>query len=75
MELVHLVTNAITIVSSFIHLCEAYIGIVPHFHLWRHFSKLKKMGKSEVVRSISFMLCWYMKPDYIGLVLPDNTTG
>jgi hypothetical protein len=34
-DLVHLVPNTITIVSSFIHLCEAYLGILPHFHLWR----------------------------------------
>jgi hypothetical protein len=25
--------------------------------------------------SIGFMLHWYMKPEYIDLVLPDNTTG
>jgi hypothetical protein len=31
-ELVHLVPNSITIISTFIHLCEAYVGIAPHFH-------------------------------------------
>jgi hypothetical protein len=40
-ELVHLVPNAITIISSFIHLCEAYLEIAPHFHLWRHLSVRK----------------------------------
>jgi hypothetical protein len=33
LELVHLVTNSITVVSTFIHLCEAYLGILPHFLL------------------------------------------
>jgi hypothetical protein len=33
-ELVHLAPNSITIISTFVHLCEAYLGIVPHFHLW-----------------------------------------
>jgi hypothetical protein len=37
LELVHLVPNSITIVSTFIHFCEAYLGIPPHFALWRHF--------------------------------------
>jgi hypothetical protein len=74
-KLVHLVLNANTIISSFIHLCEAYLGIVPHFHLWRQFFKLKKMGKSEVVGIVGFMLRPYMKPEYIDHVLPDNTTG
>jgi hypothetical protein len=36
LELVHLVPNSITIVSTFIHICEAYLGISPHFLLWRH---------------------------------------
>jgi hypothetical protein len=74
-EVVHLVPNAITIISTFIHLCEAYLGIPPHLHLWRHFFELKKMGKSDVVGSVGFMLHRHMKPEYIDLVLPDNTTG
>jgi hypothetical protein len=32
-ELVHLAPNPITIIATFIHLCEAYLGITPHFHL------------------------------------------
>jgi hypothetical protein len=56
-ELVHLVPNSITIISTFIHLCEAYLGVVPHFHLWCHFFELKKTGKYRVLGSVSFMLC------------------
>jgi hypothetical protein len=43
-ELVHLAPNSITIISTFVHLCEAFLGIAPHFHLWRHFFELKKTG-------------------------------
>jgi hypothetical protein len=74
-ELVHLVPNSITIISTFVHLCEAYFSIAPQFHLWRHFFELKKTGKGEVVGSVSFMLCRNMKSEYIDLTLPDNTTG
>jgi hypothetical protein len=74
-ELVHLVPNSITIISTFIHLCEAFLGITPHFHLWRHFFELKKTGKGAVVGSVSFMLCRNMKSEYIDLTLPDNTTA
>jgi hypothetical protein len=74
-ELVHLAPNSITIIVTFIHLCEAYLGITPHFHLWRHFFELKKMGKGVVLGSISFMLRQNMKPEYIDLALLDNTTG
>jgi hypothetical protein len=40
-----------------------------------HFFELKKMGKSGVVRSVGFMLWRNMKPKYVDLVLPDNTTS
>jgi hypothetical protein len=65
----------ITIITTFIHLCEAYLGIAPHFHLWRQFFELKKTSKGVVVGSVSFMLRWNMKLEYIDLVLPDNTTS
>jgi hypothetical protein len=74
-ELVHLTPNSITIIATFIHLCEAYLGIAPHFHLWRHFFELKKTGKGLVVGNVSFMLHRNMKLEYIELALPDNTTG
>jgi hypothetical protein len=69
------VLNLITIISTFIHLCEAYHGIAPHFHMWRHFFELKKTGKAGVVSSVSFMLRRNMKSEYIDLALPDNTTS
>jgi hypothetical protein len=37
LELVHLVPNSITVVLTFIHFCEAYLGILPHFLLWGYF--------------------------------------
>jgi hypothetical protein len=74
-ELVHLAPNSITIISTFVHLCEAYLGIMPHFHLWRHFFQLKKTGKGVVVGSVGFMLRQNMKSEYIDLTLPNNTTS
>jgi hypothetical protein len=65
---------SITIISTFIHLCEAYLGILPHFHLWHHFFELKKTGKAGVISSVGFMLHRNMKSEYIDLALPDNTT-
>jgi hypothetical protein len=60
-ELVHLAPNSITIISTFVHLCEAYLDIAPHFHLWRHFFELKKTGKGVAVGNVNFMLCRNMK--------------
>jgi hypothetical protein len=45
LELVHRVPNSIIIVSTFIHFCEAYLGISPHFLLWRYFFYVKSTGK------------------------------
>jgi hypothetical protein len=74
-ELVHLASNLITIIATFVHLCEAYLGITPHFYIWRHFFELKKTGKGAVVGSVNFMLRRNMKSEYIDLTLLDNTTG
>jgi hypothetical protein len=74
-ELMHLAPNSITIIATFIYLCEAFLGITPHFHLKRHFFELKKTDKGVVVGSVRFMLRRNMKPEYIDLALPDNTTG
>jgi hypothetical protein len=74
-ELVQLAPNSIMIISTFVHLHEAYLGIPPHFHLWCHFFELKKTGKGVVIGSVGFMLRQNMKSEYIDLLLPDNTTG
>jgi hypothetical protein len=74
-ELVHLAPNLITIIFTFIHLCDAYLGFAPHFHFWRHFFELKKTGKGMVVGSVGFMLRRNMKSEYIDLMLSDNTSG
>jgi hypothetical protein len=67
--------NSVTIFATFVHLCEAYLSIAPHFHMWCHFFVLKKTSKGVVVGSVGFMLCRNMKLEYINLMLPDNTTG
>jgi hypothetical protein len=43
-DLVHLVPNAITIVSYFIHLCEAYWGKPPHVHCGGISSRRRRQG-------------------------------
>jgi hypothetical protein len=47
LELVHLVPNSVTVVSTFIHFCEAYLGIPPHFTLWRYFSVLIALARGR----------------------------
>jgi hypothetical protein len=76
LELVHLVPNSITVVSSFTHLCEAYLGILPHFVLWCYFFNVKTTGKcTDIVGVVMFCLRSGLKAEWIGMNLPDNTTG
>jgi hypothetical protein len=74
LELVHLVPNSITIVSMFIHFCEAYLGISPHFLLWRYLFCVKSIGKrSGPVGAVMFSLRSGLKVECIETDLPDNT--
>jgi hypothetical protein len=76
LELVHLVPNSITVVSTFIHFCEAYLGISPHFLRWRYLFCLKRTGKrSEPVGAMMFSLRSGLKAEWIDSDLPDNTAG
>jgi hypothetical protein len=48
-SLVHLNPNSILHLSIFINLCEAYLGIEPHFNLFRCFFHLKSFFGANVV--------------------------
>jgi hypothetical protein len=76
LELVHLVPNSVTVVSTYIHFCEAYLGIPPHFLLWRYFFCVKSTGKrSAPVEAVMFNLRSGLKAESIDTDLPDNTAG
>jgi hypothetical protein len=76
LELVHLVPNSVTVVSTFIHFCEAYLGIPPHFLLWRYFFCVKSIDKrSGLVEAVMFNLRPGLKAEWIDTDLPDNTAG
>src|SRR6266542_5834687 len=48
-ELVNLNPNSILYISTFIHLCEAFLGVRPHFALFRHLFVLKPLQKGGQV--------------------------
>jgi hypothetical protein len=62
-------------VSIFITLCESFLGIQPHFNLWRHFFCLKKKGGTEgskVARGAYLNLCDGMKAEYLNVPLSSS---
>ena len=46
-SLCNLSPNSILHVAVFINLCEAYLGILPHFDLFHHFFCLKMRGELD----------------------------
>jgi hypothetical protein len=76
LELVHLVPISITVVSTFIHFCEAYLGILPHFLLWRYLFRVKSTSQRlGSVGAIMFCLRSGLKTEWTDTDLPDNTVG
>ena len=76
-SLCNLHPNTILHVSIFIHFCEAYLGILPHFNLFRHLFWLKKKGGggSKVVSSIYLQLHDGMAGEYITIPLNTSLKG
>ena len=67
LEVTHLKPNSIAQIAIFIHLCEGYLGIAPHFNLWRALYRLKGHPSNvcwNVVGGAAFSLCQ-------GSVYPD----
>ena len=73
-SLYNLHPNTILHISIFIHFCEAYLGILPHFYLFRHLFWLKKRGGggSKVVGGVYLQLRDGMAGEY--LIVPLNTS-
>jgi hypothetical protein len=40
LELHHLTYSGILHIAAFVTLCEAYMGIDPHFYLWNQFLRI-----------------------------------
>jgi hypothetical protein len=76
LELVHLVANSINVVSTFIHFCEAHLGISPSLLVVEvlvlceeHWQKIRPVG------AVMFSLRSGLKVEWIDTNLPDNTAG
>ena len=52
MELQHLAPNGIQHIAAFVALCEGFLGISPHFDLWRYLFAInllkKRVGKQDL---------------------------
>ena len=76
-ELVHLNPNSILHIAAFIHLCEAYLGIGPHFALFRYLFQVTTRQKSGpvVVGGASIQMRKQRFNKYITLPTRDSLKG
>ena len=67
--------NSIILVATFIHLCEAFVGIEPHFDLFCYLFCMRKkgaVGGSKIAGEVYLHLCDGMKNHYLSC--PWNTS-
>jgi hypothetical protein len=78
LNLTHLNPNSILQVSVFVHLCEAFLGILPHFGLWKylyHYRPGMAEGQHQLVGGASLEICRGRKTDYLDIPLKDSIKG
>ena len=70
-ELQHLNPNGIQHIAAFIALCEGYLGIKPHFELWRYFFSTPCTRKG---REVGTCRCrWDAQVSTFGATGPPST--
>jgi hypothetical protein len=78
LNLTHLNPNSILQVSIFVHLCEAYLGILPHFGLWKYLYHCRPRmagGQHQLVGGASLEMRRGRKTEYLDIPLKDSIKG
>jgi hypothetical protein len=77
-NLTHLNTNSVLQVAVFVHLCEAFLGILPHFGLWKYLYHCRPEmdgGQHQHVGGASLELHRGRKNEYLDIPLKDSIKG
>jgi hypothetical protein len=78
LNLTHLNPNSILQISIFVHLCKAYLGILPHFGLWKYLYHCRPGmagGQHQLVGGASLEMRRERKTEYLDIPLKDNIKG
>jgi hypothetical protein len=78
LNLTHLNPNSIMQVSVFVHLCEAFLGILPHFGLWKYLYHCRPGmagGQHQLVGGASLEVRRGRKTEYLDIPLKDSIKG
>jgi hypothetical protein len=78
LNLTHLNPNSILQISIFVHLCEAFLGVLPHFGLWKYLYHCRPGmagGQHQLVGGVSLEMRRGRKTDYLDIPLKDSIKG
>jgi hypothetical protein len=78
LNLTHLNLNSILQISIFVHLCEAYLGVLPHFGLWKYLYHCRPGmagGQHQLVGGASLEMRRGRKTEYLDIPLKDSIKG
>jgi hypothetical protein len=78
LNLTHLNPNSILQISIFVHLCEAYLEVLPHFGLWKYMYHCRLEmagGQHQLVGGASLEMRRGRKMEYLDIPLKDNIKG
>jgi hypothetical protein len=77
-NLTHLNPNSILQISIFVHLCEAFLGVLPHFGLWKHLYHCRPGmagGQHQLVGGAILEMRRGRKTEYLEIPLKDSIKG
>jgi hypothetical protein len=78
LNLTHLNHNSILQISIFVNLCEAYLGILPHFDLWKYLYHCRPGmagGQHQLMGDASLEMRRERKTEYLDISLKDIIKG
>jgi hypothetical protein len=78
LNLTHLNPNYMLQIVVYVHLCEAFLGILPHFGLWKylyHCQPRMAGGQHQLVGGASLELHRGRKIEYLDIPLKDSIKG
>jgi hypothetical protein len=78
LNLTHLNPNSVLQIVVYVHLCEAFLGILPHFGLWKYLYHCRPEmtgGQHQLVGGASLELRRGRKVEYLDIPLKDSIKG
>jgi hypothetical protein len=75
-QLYQLTPNSLLHISIFVTLCECFLGIHPHWSLWKRIFYLRRNNSRNVTYNVGGVcICFRPDVDYFDVKFPDSIQG